>query len=314
MTEMNNLRWALVARDSAVLADLAPLIDARRRVGSVHLTASLAEALACADSIMVAGGETPQSPILKAADGRRVPVGWIAADPESAAVFARAAADVVLRCERGLSIGPAILLAQWDDRALLLADEVERACQATLLRWTAERLVRRDLLDALRCGPGVALYLGHALSGGWLGYGGLTAATLCTRRMQPLGAVLTVACDAGQRHGSRPSFSDELVMRGACAAALGAVGKTPHETNRVLARCMARALHTSGTLGELLLRMPEEALRGYRIAGDPAAALIGAEHAYATASAVYAPAPDGLVESALSVRRHWNVENRVVQR
>ena len=314
MTDMNNSRWALVARDPAMLAELAPLIDARRRLGSVHLAASLADALAHADSILVAGGETPQSAILKADDGRRVPVGWIAAERESTAAFARAAAEVASRQEHGLTIGPAILLAQWDERALLLADEVERTCRARLLRWTAERVGRRDLLDALRCGPGAALYLGHALSGGWVGYGGLTAGVLSTRRMQPLGAILTVASDAGQRHGRRPSFSDELVMRGGCAAALGAVGKTPHETNRVLARCMARALHSSRTLGELLLRMPEETLRGYRIAGDPAAALIGAEHAYETAAAVYAPTPDRLAQPVLSARRPWNVESRVAQR
>jgi peptidase C25-like protein len=304
--EMNR-PWTVVVQDGALQADLEPLIEARRRIGSVRVVSSLGEGLDQADSVLVVGGETPDSAISSAGDGRRVPVGWIGSEREGLRIFVRTAAELVSRLEQDLAPGPAILLAQWDDRALQLADEVERAGELPLLRWSAERLVRRDLLDSLRCGPGVALYLGHALSGGWVGYGGVTAAALTARRMHPLGAILTIACDAAQCNRNRMSFCDELVMRGACSAALGAVGKVSHQVNRVLARSIVRALSKAHTLGELLLRLPDEVLSGYRIAGDPAAPLIGAAHAMETASEVYAPGPDRLVEPVSAARKYLSV-------
>jgi hypothetical protein len=302
-----NRPWTIVVRDDACLPDLEPLIEARRRIGSVRVAHSLIEGLTDADSMLVVGGDAPESAILIASDGHRVPVGWISAERDGVRAFVRTALELVSRLECDLAPGPAILLAQWDDRALQLADEVERACEIPLYRWSAERLVRRDLLDALRCGPGVALYLGHALSGGWVGYGGVTAAGLTTRRMHPLGAILTIACDAAQCNRNRVSFCDELVMRGACAAALGATGKVLHQVNRVLARSIVRALSKSQTLGELLLHMPEDLLRGYRIAGDPATPFIGSAHALEAVSEVYAPAPDELAQPVAAARKYWSV-------
>src|SRR4051794_4825096 len=49
MTDMNALRWALVVQDSAPLVELEPLIQARRRVGTVLLCGTLKEALEVAD-------------------------------------------------------------------------------------------------------------------------------------------------------------------------------------------------------------------------------------------------------------------------
>lgn len=282
-------------RDATLLVDLEPLLEARRRLGLVRVASSLGEALAGADSVLVVGGEPPDGAMLSAGDGRRVPVGWIAADRDGVRTFVRSAAELVSRLEHDLAPGPAILLAQWDDRALQLADEVERGSDPPPLRWSAERLVRRDLLDALRCGPGVALYLGHAVSAGWVGYGGVTARALTAGGGHPLGAILTIACDAALRHHGRMSFCDELVTRGACAAAFGATGKVLHQVNRVLARSIGRVLSQAPTVGALLLRTPDEVLRGYRIAGDPATPLIGAARALEVASAVDAPSPDRLI-------------------
>jgi len=314
MTDMNALRWALVVQDPASLVELEPLIEARRRVSTVLLCGSLKEALEVADCVLTVGGEAPQSAIMTARDGRRIPVGWVGAERDVLRIFVRAATQLVLRQEQDLAPGPAILLAQWDDRALLLADEVEQACELPLLRWTAERVIRRDVLEGLRCGAGAVLYLGHALSGGWVGYGGVTAVALAARRMPPLGVVITVAGDAAQCHRNRASFCDELVMRGACAAALGAIGKSKHETIRVLARSAARALGRARTLGELLLQLPEEVLQGYRIAGDPAAPFIGAAHALEAASEVYAPAPDRLLGAVAGARKHWDTPAALAQR
>ena len=307
MTIEMNRPWTVVVRDGVVQADLDPLVEARRRIGSVRVVSSLADSLDDADSVLVVGGEAPDSAILSADGGRRVPVGWVGAERDGLRTFVRTAAELVSRLERDLAPGPAILLAQRDDRALQLADEVEGAGEFPLLRWTAERLSRRDLFDSLRCGPGVALYLGHALSGGWVGYGGVTAAALTARRMHPLGAILTIAGDAAQCNRSRLSFCDELVMRGGCSAALGATGKIPHHVNRVLARSIVRALSKAHTLGELLLRLPDDVLCNYRIGGDPAAPLIGAAHAIETASRVYAPAPARLLEPATAARKYSSV-------
>jgi len=306
LIEMNR-PWTIVLRDDAPLADLEPLIAARQRIGPVRVARSLDEGLADADSVLVVGGEAPDTAILNVADGRRVPVGWIGTNGGNVRAFVRAAVELVSRFEQDLAPGPAILLAQWDDRALQLADEVEHATDLPLLRWSAERLARRDLLEALRCGPGVALYLGHALSGGWVGYGGVTASALNMRRMHPMGAILTIASDAAQCNRGRASFSDELVLRGVCAAALGATGKITHQVNRVLARSIVRALSRAQTLGELLLRMPDEVLHGYRIAGDPAAPFIGAAHSLEAARRVCAPSPEQLVEPALRTRKYWSV-------
>jgi hypothetical protein len=284
--------WAVVAEERALLDPLEPLIAARQRTGRVQIADSLSDVLPDAGSVLMVGGEPPCGVFAGSGEARRVPLGWIGSDVERLRMFARTAAEVVSRQTQELAAGPAVLLGQWDQRALSLADEVEQASGVPLFRWTAERLARRALLEALRCGPGLALYLGHALCGGWVAYGGITAAALSARRMHPLGAVLTVAGDSARCHRTRASFCDELVVRGACAAALGATGKSRHDNDRVLARSAARALTKARTLGELLLRMPEDALHGYRIAGDPAAPLIGAAHAWQVAGEIHAPAPD----------------------
>jgi len=289
-----NALWAVVAAGRALLDPLEPLIAARQRTGRVQIADTLADVLPDADGVLMVGGEPPRSVFAGSGEARRVPLGWVGSDPERLRAFARTAAEVVSRQAQELAPGPAVLLGQWDQRALSLADEVEHACGVPLFRWTAERLARRELLEALRCGPGLALYLGHALCGGWVAYGGITAAALTARRMHPLGAMLTIAGDAARCHRTRASFCDELVVRGACAAALGATGKSRHDTDRVLARSAARALTKARTLGELLLRMPEDALHGYRIAGDPAAPLIGAAHALQVAAEIRAPAPDAV--------------------
>lgn len=296
--EIRDWRWGVYVEEQQARGRLEPLIEARRRIGPVHVGESMTDALRHADSVLVVGGPVPEAVVMRAEDGRRVPVGWVTAEPASLRGFVRNATQVVQRAQRGWSAGPAVLLGQWDDRALALADEIESAGDATLIRWTAERLVRRDLIEGLRCGPGVALYVGHALSGGWVGYGGVPASALGGRRAQPLGAIVTVACDAGRWHAGKASFCDELVGQGTCASALGATGKTLHAVNRVLARSLARGLGHSAHLGELLLQVPDEVLEHYRIAGDPAAPLIGAERSLEICRSVFAPAPDDLLELA----------------
>jgi len=295
-----NASWALISAQPALLDALEPLIAARQRTGRVQIANSIAEVRSEAATILMVGGAPPPTAFATSRDGRRVPLGWVGADRERLRVFARAAAEVASRQAQEQATGPAVLLGQRDFAALLLADEVERAAEVPLFRWTAERMGRGELLDALRCGPGLALYLGHALSGGWVAYGGVTAAVLSARRKHPLGAILTIAPDTARCDRTRLSFCDELAMRGACSAAVGATGKARYETDRVLARSIARGLTKSRMLGELLLAIPEEALRGYRIAGDPAAPLSGAAHAWQAASAVQRAIRDAAGELAVA--------------
>ncbi|MGZ4731441.1 MAG: C25 family cysteine peptidase [Terriglobales bacterium] len=169
--------------------------------------------------------------------------------------------------------GPAVLLGQWQERTLNLVDAVEGLVDLSRFRWTAERLVRRDLLNALHCGPGVALYFGHALSGGWVGYGGVAAETLITMCGEPLGAVVSIACETARRPEGRSSFCEELVLGGYCAAALGASARTLHEHNRILARGLCSALGRAQSLGDALrlAEVPDDFFSHYRIFGDPGA-------------------------------------------
>ena len=297
--------WTIVGAGDA-LGGLEALIEERRRLGPVCVAESLDQVPAAATCVMQVGGAAPPSiflslPTATTCNGRRVPIGWLPADRKNGLLaYASAASRVVRRQALGLKSGPAVLLGQWHERTLNLVDAVEGLVDLSRFRWTAERLVRRDLLSALRCGPGVALYFGHALSGGWVGYGGVTAETLIANCGEPLGAVVSIACETARRPEGRPSFCEELVLGGYCAAALGASARTLHEHNRILARGLCSALGRAQSLGDALrlAEVPDEFFSHYRIFGDPGAPLIGAEHAEDAAKQVFAPAPDYLLKSS----------------
>jgi len=290
--------WTVVGHGDAV-ACLAALIEERRRLGPVCLPESLDQVPAGAGYVLQVGGAAPPGVFYTAAGRRRVPVGWLPADRHDCLrSYATTAADVVRREALGLRPGPVVLLGQWHDRTLELVDAVEGLTSLPRFRWTAERLVRRDLLEALRCGPGIALYFGHALRQGWVGYGGVSAESLIAWRGEPLGAVLSIACETARTEEGRPSFCEELVLGGFCAAALGATVRTLHEHNRILALALSSSLGGVRNLGDALAKaeIPDEFLRDYRIFGDPAAPLIGAAHAEEAARQVFAPAPDELFQ------------------
>lgn len=91
------------------------------------------------------------------------------------------------------------------------------------------------------------------------------------------------------------SFSEEIVLSGLCATALGAAGLTLHRRNAKLALALAQALRcTSTTLADVLLApgVPLSPLSRYRIIGDPLAPLVGDPHSLEKARRVFAPAPD----------------------
>ena len=234
--------------------------------------------------------------------GRRVPVGWLPNLPQRLATYATAAVTVVKRAKARLARGPLILLGQWDDRTLVLAQQTQSAfenvpCPVPVIRWTAERLVQMDMLHALRCGPGLAIYFGHGRPRGWAGYHGIREPQLSEALGEPLGAILSLTCHTANRWKTSVSFAEEMVLTGLCAAALGATTKTVHLDNGCLTNNLCSTLTQAphATLGELLIASPltdAQAFGPYRVLGDPLAPLLGAEGSLEKARAIFAPGPD----------------------
>jgi hypothetical protein len=236
--------------------------------------------------------------LFSSSEQQRVPVGWLPAhDLAKLRCYAQSAAEVVQRQALGWRSGPVVLLGQWQERILQLMDELERNITLPKFRWTGERLVRRDLLKGLGCGPGVALYCGHGLQNGWAGYGGVNSSALLCEKREVVGVLLSIACETGCVAGDGHGFCEDLVLGGYCAAALGASGQTLHENNRALSMCLCQGLGSSQNLGHALetLILAEEKLKGYRIFGDPMAPFAGSASADLMAAQVYAPAPDELL-------------------
>lgn len=269
-----------------------------------------------------------------------VPIGWV---PDVGAAglarFAHAAAVLQARAAAQLARGPIALLGQWEDRTLRMAGRTEvllrapvgtgaagdastlpggadgtarRAQPMQILRWTADRIVRRDLLVALRMGLGVALYLGHGRPIGWAGYHGLHTRHLRHARGEPQGTVLTLACDVGRRPQSGLGFAETLMVEGIAASALGAVDRTLHIDNSHFVIDLCHALRAGAqTLADLVLAarrpgQPDRARceRRYRIFGDPLAPLLGSLDAHECASQVFAPGPDELLPPSPDAQGH----------
>lgn len=234
--------------------------------------------------------------------GRRVPIGWLPDVPNRLETFARAAARVLERAQAGLPRGPLALLGQWEERTLRLAKLTEVSLldspqSLRVFRWTSERIVRPDLLRALGCGPGVAIYFGHGRARGWAGYEGVRAHHLPQVLREPVGAVLSLTCQVASRHKVGLSFAEEMVLQGFCAATLAATAKTVHFANGLLANRLCETLTRSGvqSLGAWLQAAnltEDQAQSGYRIIGDPLAPLLGAAQSLAEGQAVFAPGPD----------------------
>jgi hypothetical protein len=280
------LAWTLVAKPE-LMGCLAPLLRIRSAQGPVRIVATPVEALNGASEVLVVGGAPIESAMLPDDQGRAVPVGWISGRVDTVVRYVEAVA-CRQRFELGGSLGPVALLAQWQDRALELADRLEQSSPALTVRWSAERLGRRDLLPALWNGLGAALYVGHGEPWGWMGYGGVTAQHWLGCSGDPLGALYSLSEKTG-RPGAETCFCDALVDGGAAAAVLGCVGPNRHAENRRLALALAGRLEQAHTLAESLQGIPPEWLMGYRISGDPAAELSGTAGAWGRVKRVLAP-------------------------
>jgi hypothetical protein len=273
---------------------LEPLL---RAYGEVAVASEPDDLAGDADAVLIVGDRrrSPRTvlsgPFLLAANGRRVPVGWVP-DTGWDAVrrFAEAAARIHERRGRERTVA---VLAQRSRRYRDLSGRIVRLLEESRgavrpLRWTADELGREELGRGLGYGLAAAVYVGHGRPTGWAGYRGTRAHHLDDAD-EPAAAVLSLTCLTASRRRVGLSFAEALVLQGAAGAAFGAVCPTDHRWNARWALRLTRALGSGcATVGELVLSAEQDdpAVAGYRIVGDPVAPLVDAPGAAERADAL----------------------------
>lgn len=305
--------WLLVAPGPS-LARLRPLIDAHARLRPVRIVEYVERRAPSLDDVELSdvrgallvttpehAPETALSAPFVTQGGARIPIGTLPLTDESGLErFVAAAVEVHGRLPRA---EPIALLGEWDPHVRRMVARAQqilgRSTEPPLstLCWTADRIVRRDLIEGLGLGLAGAFYFGHGRPYGWCGYHGLHTRHLQYLNGRPLGGVLSLTCNTAQRGGKALSFAEELVTRGITPAVLAATAPTRTIGNWWWATRVCQVLRATPdiTVGELVVSAlpPKEAFyRGYRLIGDPLSPLRGAENALQRAAAVYAPAPD----------------------
>jgi hypothetical protein len=299
--------WVLVAPRSR-LPQLDPLVELRSADRPVRVIARDDPPAADEWARLVPGGASgvllvgdrrrsparvTDRPFVRAADGSWVPAGWLPA-ARDLSTYVEAATAVAGRRDRS----PVAVLGQRSPRYQQLSERlVHHLGDLPSVRWGAERITREDLVAGLGLGLGLAVYLGHGRPTGWAAYRGLRAAHLGLS--EPLGALLSLTCWTASRWRVGTSFSEQAVLQGAAAAAVGAVRPVLHLDNTRVVVALAAALRgPTPDVGSLLRAMllvggdPTPEAASYRLVGDPLASLAGADDVLARASAVFAPAPD----------------------
>jgi hypothetical protein len=236
------------------------------------------------------------SPFLATDDGRDVLLGWLRLERPALAAYAQRAAELAQRPSGGAQA--VLLLGPLERRYQELLDALECSCGAApglhALRWSAERIRRPTLVQALRLGAAAALYSGHGSAAGWHAYGGLRAADFAAEStwsgQQASALMFSLACDTGRSSG----FADQLVAHGIAGAVVAPHGASLHEDNRRLAAALVGALAGGRRrLCELLesARAAGAALDGYVVIGDPGLRAAQAPGAGQRGAGVFAPAP-----------------------
>jgi hypothetical protein len=265
----------------AALVSQHPAFEAALRVSSARRAPSTA---VCA-------------PFAIRADGERIPIAWLPhRDDESLRRFAATAARVQRRGGRRRAVA---LLGQWLPNYLRVADRMRTLtgdCGVRAFRWTGDAITRESMVDAIGCGLGLGLYVGHGRPMGWVGYHGVRAhhfdplASLSMtpgkfapaslgrpRGREPMGAILSLCCRTASRKRVGISYAESLALMGVAAASFGAVKETYHTDNTRWAVGVCSALADgASTVGELLVRAAPAsptALASYRLIGDPMAPL-----------------------------------------
>ena len=242
-------------------------------------------------------------------------IGWLHLNREELARYATRVARLLDRnAEEQAAL---VLLGPREQRYLELVGELENsavALELSTLRWTAERIRRAPLTQALRVGAAAVLYTGHGNAGGWLAYGGLTASMLAGDEHwasdETNAMMISLSCSTGRRRSStragvsRRGFADEVVERGVAGAVLAPLTDPLHSHSRLVAQAVVRAIAESdGLVCDILEHVVRHgvSLDGYAVVGDPALPVRSSLGAAARAAAVFAPAAD----ATLTVSAAW---------
>jgi Peptidase family C25 len=313
--------WAALGPPS-LLEVLVPLRDEHARRGETRLipggasdiegvvrslAGRRASLLVIEDAGEVSGRSGYTSPFPDRAGDDNVLLGWLQLDrPGLAAYVDRAAAILRRRHDQPNAV---VLLAPRERRYLALLDQLEHSARSSpaikLLRWSAERIRRAPLIDALRLGAGVALYTGHGNASGWFAYGGINIDHLCSGEPwlhdHTAALVFSLSCNTGPVTGCasatevRRGLADQMIARGVAGTVLAPSGDTMHENSRLLATGLTGALGRGCVrLREILARVRSEAasLEGYAVIGDPGLHAVSADGAALRGVRVFAPASE----------------------
>jgi hypothetical protein len=247
------------------------------------------------------------SPFLQRVDGPDVLLGWIRMNHAALASYVWRMTALLRRGDAPTQ--PIVLLGPRERRYLDLIDELEKIAtstsELTTFRWTAERIRRAPMVDALRLGAAAVFYAGHGNVGGWLAYGGLGIEAFrgggAWSNEHTNALMFSLSCSAGRASSpeaskdARLGLADGVTAHGAAGAVLAPVGDTLHENTRLLAGALVRAL-ADGRRGlrEILAAARSEgaSLEGYVVIGDPALSAASAPGALHRGETVSAPAPD----------------------
>ena len=261
---------------TSVVPDVAALVAEQASLDAALLVSSARRA----------PGTVLPAPFVTGRDGRRVPVAWLPVrDTESLKRFAATAAKVQRRAGSRRALA---LLGQWLPNYLRVADRMRLLADdggVRAFRWTGDAITRESMVDAIGCGLGLGLYVGHGRAVGWVGYHGVRAhhfqqpAGRDARRSprEPMGAILSLCCRTASRRRVGMSYAESLPLLGVAAASFGAVDDTLHTDNTRWAVGVCSALADGATsVGDLLVRAAPAspaALSSYRLIGDPLAPL-----------------------------------------
>lgn len=313
--------WAVLGPPS-LLEVLVPLRDEHARCRETRLVPGgpsdiesvvrslagrRASLLVMEDAGAASGRSGHTSPFLGGAGDDNVLLGWLRLDrPELAAYVDRAVAISRRRRDEPNAV---VLLAPRERRYLALLDQAERSARCSpalkLLRWSAERIRRAPLVDALRLGAGAVLYSGHGNASGWFAYGGINIDHLCSGEpwlpdhMSAL--VFSLSCHTGLVTGrageteTRRGLADQMIARGVAGAVLAPSGDTMHENSRLLATGLTGALGRGCVWFRDILahaRSGGASLEGYAVVGDPGLQAVSATGAALRGARVFAPASE----------------------
>ncbi len=259
-------------------------------------TASPPDAALLVGSVRRAPATVLPGPFALTRGGPRVPVGWLPVrDLSAVRRFASVAARVRRRAQSRRALA---LFGQWLPNYLRVTDRMRIIAGdggLRAFRWTGDAITRESMLDAVGCGVGLGLYVGHGRAMGWVGYhgvrshhfdGGIVAGDAQDNPPpEPMGAMLSLCCRTASRRRVGLSFTEALPLLGVAAASFGSIGDTLHTDNTrwAVGVCTALAAGAS-TVGDLLVRAAPTSpasLASYRLIGDPLAP-IGCDDAAVT--------------------------------